>query len=747
MGIVEKNIGFVVATATAFTALMGVDAAHSQEDTVEGAIALETIVVTARKRAEDLQDVGGSVSAIGATELARRFDVDLQSFSNAAPNVMIDDLNQGPGNQAAIAIRGIGISDLEKSFDPAAGVVLDGVFIGANSAAMIKALDLQGMEILRGPQGTLFGRNAIAGVINVTRRRPDTEEFAAEVRAGYGNHSDVQLDGYINIPINDQWAFKIGGAKRERDGWFRNRTLGIETGDTDYRSVSPSVLWRPTSNLEFYYRFDKSWQDQDSNVLHNMAQPDQAFCFFYNQCAQSVTRPQSGDRYTVLVDGEDPNAYMDTETHIFNAKWNVTDDYLIEYIFGSLESDEAVYQDWDGTALMLYHTDRPSTYSQISHELRLTATPGDRLSYTIGAYFWNSDYRIDLTSYIGFGDFLYGLPAGTILTVPQTVKQDTDSYAVFFEGDYRFGDNLTLTLGGRYTRDEKDSAVIDPLMPELAVKGGFDNPFNKTWSEFTPKVSLRYRVSPDLMVYGLYSAGFRAGGFSGRANTYEAASTAYDPETVDNFELGFKSEWLDHRLRVNAALYFMKYDDKQEELSAPISQGTGQQTLVLNAASAEIKGLELEILAAPFEGFTLAGSLGLIDAEYKDFVDPITGGDLTFLKMKRAPDWTATITPTYEWPMFGGTMAVQASWHYIDDLELNFFNSPQSHNDAQHIIDASINYQYNNTTVSLYGLNLGDEDSWAQSLDVGRSLDFGGLWTYTAPRPPRLYGIRLTQRF
>jgi len=746
MSTVKNDIGFAVVTATTLTALLSMSDAHAQQNAGEGASALETIVVTARKRAEDLQDVGGSVSAIGATELSRRFDVDLQGFANAAPNVMIDDLNQGPGNQAAIAIRGIGTSDLEKSFDPAAGVVLDGVFIGANSSAMIKALDLQSMEILRGPQGTLFGRNAIAGVINVTRRKPETEGFGAEVRAGYGNYSDLQLDGYVNIPVNDQLAFKLGGAKREHDGWFDNRTLGIETGDSDYRSVSPSVLWRPTRNLEFYYRFDKSWQDQDANVLLNMAQPDQAFCFFYNQCAQSVTSPQSGDRYVVLVNGEDPNAYMDSETHIFNAKWNVTNDYLVEYIFGSLKTDEGVYQDWDGTPLTLYHTDRPAEYSQISHELRLTATPGDRLSYTIGAYVWNSEYRIDLVSYIGFGDFLYGLPPGTLLTVPQSVKQKTDSYAAFFEGDYRFGD-WTLTLGGRYTRDEKDSAVIDPLMPELAVKGGFDNPFNKTWSEFTPKVSLRYRLSPDLMVYGLYSVGFRAGGFSGRANTYEAASTAYNPETVDNFELGMKSEWLDRRLRLNASVYFMKYDDKQEELSAPISQGTGQQTLVLNAASAEIKGLEVEILALPFDGFTLAGTLGLIDAKYKDFADPITGGDLTFLKMKRAPDVTATLTPTYEWPMLGGSMAVQASWHYIDDMELNFFNSPQSHNDSQHIIDASVNYQYENTTVSIYGMNLSKEDSWAQSLDVGRSLDFGGLWTYTAPRPPRTYGIRLTQKF
>jgi iron complex outermembrane receptor protein len=179
-------------------------------------------------------------------------------------------------------------------------------------------------------------------------------------------------------------------------------------------------------------------------------------------------------------------------------------------VFGYFTTDEKVYQDWDGTALTLYHTDRPADWNQRSHELRWTHT-GDRLSYTLGAYYWDSDYRIDLTSYIGFGDLLFGLPSGTVLTVLQTVAQTTESKARFFEGDYKFTDALTLTVGGRYTEDEKTSGVIDPIMPELAVKGSLENPFEESWSEFTPKVGLRYRFNDDLMVFGLYSKGFPRG--------------------------------------------------------------------------------------------------------------------------------------------------------------------------------------------------------------------------------------------
>jgi iron complex outermembrane receptor protein len=708
---------------------------------------LEEIIVTARKREENLQDVATSVSAMGAEELARRFDVDLQTMANAAPNVVIDDLQQGPGSPAAISIRGIGTTDVEKSFDPTTGVVVDEVFIGVNSGAMIKALDIVGMEILRGPQGTLFGRNSIAGVINVTRGRPDTDGFGGSVRLGYGNYDDQQLDGYVNIPLGETFAFKLGGAYRAHDGWFRNRTLGRDVGESEYVSVSPSFTWKPTDALELYYRYDKSEQDQDANTVHNMAQADQAFCFFHGQCAQGVDDPQSGDRYVVLQDAEDPyQSYFDSDMHVANARWNLSDANQVVYVFGNFKTDEKVYQDWDATPLVLYHTDRPAEYEQSSHELRFTHT-GERLSYTVGAYYWNSDYKIDLTSYIGFGDFLFGLPSGTVLTVPQTVEQETDSSAFFFEGDYAFTDRWTLTLGGRYTKDEKTSAVIDPIMPELAQEGGPGNPFEESWSQFSPKVSLRFEYSDALMFYGLYSEGFRAGGFSGRPGTYEGAATPYDPETVDNFELGMKSEWLGGTLRLNASVFSMQYKDKQEEQSVPTGQGTGQQTLVLNASEAELNGLEVDFTWQATDAFRLAGNVGFLDASYKTLIDPVTLTDLSDLELRRAPDFTATLTPTVEWQMLGGDMWAQADLRYIAEQELTFLNSPQSHVDSQNVVDASINWRRNNTTISLWGLNLTEEDAWSQGYDVGTSVTFPGLWTYAAVRPPRTYGLRLVQNF
>jgi len=710
-------------------------------------LVLEEVTVTARKRVENLQDVGLSVSALSKTDLAIRFDVDLQTLQNASPNLVVDDIQQGPGSPAAISIRGVGTTDVEKNFDPTVGVVLDGVFIGVNSGMMLKAIDLQSVEVLRGPQGTLFGRNSIGGVINVTRGKPDFDGFSGSAVVGMGNYDHVQADAFINVTVSDKFAFRLGGAIRENDGWFYNSTLQRDVGEMEYTIISPSFTWRPTENFEIYYRYDQTSQDQDANVLSNVAQPDQVWCFYYNQCAQSLTVPQSGDRYTVLQNDDPPyQTFFDTKTHIVNAAWDINNDYDMVFVFGDFSTDEEVYQDWDSTALTLYHTDRPATWDQTSYELRLNFS-GDRLSYTAGLYYWDADYRIDLFSYIGFGDFLYGLPPGTVLGVPQSVTQTTKSSAIFVEGDYQLTDNWTLTLGGRYTKDKKTNAYEDPLMPELEELGGPDNPFEESWDEFTPKLGIRYRVRDDLMFYGLYSKGFRAGGFSGRAGAYEAASIPYDPETVDNFELGMKSEWLNGRMRFNASIFYMDYKDKQEEASVPNSQGTGQQTVVLNAASATIRGLEIDFNWLLTDVFRLEGNLGLLDAEYDEWIDPPTGTDLTYLKLRRAPDLTATVIPVLTFELDRGVLTARAAWHYVDDMEYTILNSPQSHVPAHSTVDASLVYTINRFSVSLWGLNLTDDDSWQQGYDVGTSVEFAGLWTYTAVRPPRTYGVNLSYNF
>ncbi len=714
---------------------------------------LEEVVVTARKREERLQDVATSVTALSGRELARRADVDLSTLTNVAPNVIINDTQEGPGSPAAMTIRGIGVNDHERSIDPTVGVIVDGVFIGDSGGALIKALDLQSIEVLRGPQGTLFGRNSIAGAINAVRRRPDNE-FGGEARLSSGNYNDVALDGYVNIPLTDQFAMKLGVASDRRDGYFYNSVLKKSQGGVDYHDYNASFLWRPSDAIEIYYRFDRSKQNQDANPLLNVAQPDQAFCAFYNQCAASLTQPQSGNRYVVVTNSTGDNSYFNSDMHVLNASWTVAPGYKLDYVFGWFHTDEDGHMDFDGTPLTLYDTQRPQKYSQHSNELRLTHSTSDALSYTVGVYAWRSQYRIDMHSYIGFLDLLYGPSfAGVVADIPQTVQQHTESNAAFFEGDYKFSDAWTLTIGGRYTHDKKDTGLIDPSMPELATAGGIDNPVSKSWSEFTPKASLKYRLSQDAMIYGLFSRGYRAGGFDGRpgSGAYLAATTPYNPETVDNFEFGTKSEWLDHRLRLNADVFYMLYKDMQQELSVALNSGTGQETLFLNAAKAKIYGFELDAAAMPMTGLTITATLGFLHARYTSFIDPTSGADLTYLKLRRAPSVSGSLSPTYEWPAFNGKMTAHVDYTYTSTYENTFLNTPQAQTAAQNVIDATLGYTRGGTTVALFGRNLTNQDGYTEGLDVGASVTptghTPGLWTFTAPRPPRTYGVSIQQKF
>jgi iron complex outermembrane receptor protein len=228
-------------------------------------------------------------------------------------------------------------------------------------------------------------------------------------------------------------------------------------------------------------------------------------------------------------------------------------------------------------------------------------------------------------------------------------------------------------------------------------------------------------------------------------NSVEEARDAYDPETVDNYELGIKSEWWDNRLRVNANIFYMEYDDKQEELQLPSDSGTGQKTIVTNASSATIQGIEFDIQAFVTDNLSLRANVGYLDTEYDDFeyTDGITGDtvDLSNLEFRRAPDWTGTVDATYEWEMAGGTAWVRGAYHFLGEHYTNVTNSPELENDDQHLVDASINYSKNAFTFSIFGRNLLDEDGYTHGYDVA------GLWSYAATRPPLTYGAEVVYNF
>ena len=711
---------------------------------------LEEIVVTARKRTERLQDVAASVSALSATELNRRFDSDVRDFANASPNVVIDDTQQGPGGVAAIYIRGIGVADVEKSVDPAVGVVFDDVYIGQSSGSLLKAIDIDRVEILRGPQGTLFGRNATGGVVNIARSRP-TQELSGKARLTYGRFNNLKAEGIVSTGVASNVAVKLVAAFERSDGYFYNRTLDQKSQRSNFKAIGGEILLTPTDRFEVSFNYDHQETRQDPPQLLAINRPTDLFCVAYSQCSPSPGVPTSGDRYVSIGDGPlGKNAKFDLDMAIGKAKYDLTDDLSLIYILAHLRTDEEITQDFDAAPITLYHTDRPAKWRQTTHELRLSKSNGP-LTFVTGAYYWDSKYSINLKNYIGFA----GVP---LLTSAQDVDQTNKSWAVFGEADYRFTSKLKFTVGGRYTHDRKTSLVNDlPIFlygttveanPIAVLPGSIvmDRPERKSWSKFTPKAAINYNFTPDVMAYALYSRGYRGGGFNGRPSTIGAATIPYDPETLDNFELGFKSEFAQRKVRLNGSVFLMKYKDMQQDLDVPApGTSTGRENRTINAASADLKGVELELLARPVRGLTMHANLGYLNAKYKEFFGDIfstgTPVDATFLKIRRAPKWTWDFGSTYETPIGPGDFWVTGEVHYIGEHEITFLNNPNLRNSGQYLIDASINYKVRNTTVSLFGTNLANEKGWTIGYDVQ------GIWSYAAPRPRRSYGIAITQVF
>jgi iron complex outermembrane recepter protein len=734
--------------------------AHAQEasqqatasDAGEG---LEAIVVTARKRTENLQNVASSISALGAIELSKRFDSDLRDFANSAPNVLIDDTQQGPGGVAAIYIRGIGVADVEKSVDPAVGVVIDDVYIGQSSGSLLRAIDVDRVEVLRGPQGTLFGRNATGGVVNLARSRP-TQELTGKVRGTYSSFDTFDFQGVVSFGLADNVALKVSGAYNTTDGYIFNKTFNQPGQKSDFRSIGGQLLLTPTSSLEISLSYDHQLTRQDPPQLSALAKPTDLFCAAFQYCSPVPDQPITGDRYVSISNAPvDKSARFQLDMAIGKAKLDLGSDLALEYILGYLKTSESINQDFDSTPQTLYHTDRPARWQQVTNEVRLVKGGGGPLTFVVGGYQWFSKYTINLKNYIGFA----GPP---LLTSAQDVTQTTKSWAGYFEGDYKFTDKLKLTVGGRYTHDAKTTQVNDKtifiygtleeknpiasLPPVAGVNIVMPTPIRASWSKFTPKVSLSYNFTPDVMTYALWSRGYRGGGFNGRPATIGAATTPYDPETLDNFELGFKTQFLNDRVRLNGAVYMMKYSDMQQDLDVPApGTSTGRENRTINASKADLKGFELDLTARITQNFTIGGNVGFLDSQYKDFIGDIysTGNpvDASFLRLRRAPRWTWDARASYENEVGPGTLMVNTELHMIGAHELTFLNNPNLRNAAQYLLDASISYKFNKTMISVFGRNLADENGYTIGYDVQN------VWSYGAPRPPRQWGVAVTQTF
>lgn len=726
-----------VSTASLAVAL-SVLPAFSQDAEDQNAIdrVLGKVTVTATKKTdvEDVQAVPVSVTAFNAATIDALKVRDLQSLSFTTPNVTLDDIGTSRGT-ANFQIRGLGVNSSIPSIDPTVGVFIDGVYLGVNNGVVFDMFDLDSVEVLRGPQGLLFGRNTTGGAIVVNTGNP-TDEFRYKLRAAVEGPVDdgrggvnSYLQGVVSGPIVEgKLNGKIGAYFNNDEGYFKNLANGNNHGEAETTIIRGALEWFANDDLTFLAKLERGETDADGPTAQNRGIYDR-------------------NSFDFAIDNE---GFIENEVLLGSLRTDYDVDFgngTITNIFGYRSYEATTDGDIDATPLFLFHSATEFDQEQISNELRYNGQFGDA-NVTTGIYYFQQDILYTENRsipsdprglYYGGGD------------------QEHTVFGLFGQVDYDVTDKLTLTAGLRYSEEEKDVAityvqpraecsVLDGNCPTTGTNPitGDNNGFTDSddWSNWTPKVGFQYFAADATQVYGNYTKGFRSGGYNFRITApgaFEAIfpagdSRAFDEEEVDSFEIGIKHETDDGRGQINAAVFFTDIQNMQREVNAS-SATSGVVQTILNTADAEITGLEIEGRYAVTDNFLITANIGLIDAEYQSVLFDISGdgvidGTDLSLALPRVPETTFGIGALYDADI-GKYGSLVTRVNYANRDEVAYTDSNFGWINEAEMIDADLtwNTPYEGLSVSLYGRNLLDE------VQAGgdTQLPFGGNVAALAP--------------
>lgn len=716
---------------------------------------LEEVVVTARKKEESMQDTPLAVSSISKDTIENAFLGDATGIAQFAPNVVFDEIAAGTPGGGGISIRGLSYQDVEKTFDPTVLIYLDGVPLGTNTGNAMNLLDIERIEVLRGPQGTLFGRNAVGGVINIQRTKPIIGEWAGKVRSRIESEDNAtSVEGVLNIPLGNTMAAKINVANVERPAFYRNVTLGTDEGGSKDKRFGAHVLWEPTPSLQVEAQYNRS--DMDGTLPPMLAyNTDQALlCAAFGACAASPNTPISGNRRKGSGD-QRQDFFLDSEDYQLDINWEINERLSAVVTAGHRNSEEEMFIDFDGSPIEIFHVRRANKYKQDSVEARFDYDDGDRLSVTAGYFYWNSQVNdwendADISLFLGLPVDACGFD--TVSCQLDTANASSKSDSFFFEADYRLTENLYAIVGARYIEETKKLAKA-AFLPVFGVTTLPLSSGSRTDDDVIHRVGLRWEPAPDIMTYATWSTGFRSGGFSIRAVTPEILAEGFEPETVDNFEIGIKTTLLNQRLRLNATAFRMEYDNMQLEQTIPRpGPGSGNQDAVLNAGGATINGVELEVTAMLSDAVTLDFNAGWLDASYDEFrgqifADGSFDDDNSDLDLRRAPKWNYTAALNYASELGGGKLNGRVSYNWTDSYEGTLTNFQGTQIDSFGLLDVSLSYRYNQWRIGVYGRNLTNEDEYSHTFAVVPETTGASLFGFNTPRPPRVFGLEATYTF
>jgi iron complex outermembrane receptor protein len=787
--------------------------------------AIEEVIVTARRREETAQSVPIPISALSGEYLTERGITEIKNIEQLTPNLSFISAGTNKG-AAQVFLRGIGQVNWGPTQDPKVGIYVDGVYLGRPQGSVFDLFDVERVEVLRGPQGTLFGRNTTAGLLQVITKDP-TDEFEAKIRGGFGNDGQIDGDAVINIPLIDgTLSSRFALQTRKADGYMKDMS-GREWNATDSNSVRGKLLWTPTDAVEVLLTGEFFSSRETANLgkclggVPGGATGLNAFTGIFGAMDDLTAACTKNSDYYRSNDNDPYKSEVTTRALSLEASWDL-DAVTLTSISAWRGMDETNSSwgwatDFVGGLSNSIEVigDQSSPYEQYSQEFRFEGNAmEDRVTWVAGVYGFreSATQKLYVPFWRGQGvpppdpadAPLFGLP-GTVFGPPfsffptvgdfavvtanaisrrQETHATNTSWAVFAEATFDVTDKLAVTAGWRWTKDKREFKRY-----QFTSDGSFDTgnacpgqvfdanglatmpacTQDLEYNEATPRIIVNYDINDDIMVYGSFSRGYSSGGMNG-----DIRMRPFLPEISDNFEAGMKSRWFDRRLQVNITAFQTDYENQQITVGRLVR---GQPTAdLINAQEATIEGIEMEIQATPWAGAYITASIGLLDGEYDEFstvdtaFDPLTLIETEFVNdfsdtefLGNAP-YTYSVSFAQEFNTNNlGSITAGTGWSYRGRTYNTLERYRASRQGKYGILDARIRWDLpnGNTSVSIWGTNLGGREYYRAALDLPNGLDGDGnatdprgkpvganLGTTTIfPAEPRRYGITLTHSF
>lgn len=691
----------------------------------------DDIIVTARRRVESLRDVPISVSAFSAEALEEKGAPDITALQRQTPNMTIQ-VARGSNSTLTAFIRGIGQQDPLWGFEPGVGLYVDDVYVARPQGAVLDIYDIERIEVLRGPQGTLYGRNTIGGAVKYVTKKLG-HEFSGKIRGEYGSYNELNLTGSVTVPLAD-WI-SVGGAFAwyNRDGYGRNQFSGAETNNKDVIAARLSVELTPSDNIFIRIAGDRT--EDRSNINHGHRER-------FEPNSRTAVLPGKYDTLAGLGDEQK----VVTQGASLTAEWSVSDAFTLKSITAyrsGYTSGDGI--DFDGTPqpfLDVASSGKVYDDNQFSQEFQALIEM-DRLQGVVGVYYLDAMASGQFDTILGRGLVPEAGPmvpvpsAFTALTQLTTGEVDTKSFAIFADLNYDISDRLKVSVGARWTRDKKTGTVfkanyfgtigsplLKPYVPVLPP------PFNvpqvltdytneRTFEEFTPRLSLTWEASEDVNLYAAYSRGFKSGGFDmrGDATATPATEDGYDSEIVDSYEVGLKGSFLDNSLRVNAALFYADYQGQQVTTQvAKVTPPPGVVSFVDNVGSSTIWGAELEANAVMSRNISANLTFGYVNAKFNEFlVYDLPSGQYVDVADTRVfqntPEFTLSTSVNIHGELAGGWLTVQPMLSFRSETNLFEIPIPAIDQGAYALVDMSVTWTSPDEKwrFGVHGRNLLDE--------------------------------------